>query len=253
MPWPFFIYRKPCNVRLFGLIGFPLSHSFSKGFFTEKFSREQISGCTYENFPIPDIAAFPALWEENPGLEGLNVTIPYKQAVMPYLDDLSDAARTIGAVNCIRRAGNRLIGHNTDVLGFGRSLEPLLAAHHTQALVLGTGGAALAVKYALQKLNITFSEISRSGPLTYESVTPEMMAAHKLIINTTPLGMYPNVDAAPPLPYAAAGPEHLFYDLVYNPPETLFMKKGLERGAAVKNGYEMLILQAEASWEIWNS
>lgn len=239
-------------MRLFGLIGFPLSHSFSKGFFTEKFSREQIPGCTYENFPIPDISAFPALWEENPALEGLNVTIPYKQAVIPYLDELSDAAKTIGAVNCIRRVGKRLIGHNTDVLGFGRSLKPLLKAHHTQALVLGTGGAALAVKYVLKDFNIAFSEISRSGPLTYEAVTPSMMASHTLIINTTPLGMYPNTDAAPPLPYAAAGPEHLFYDLVYNPPETLFMQQGKAQGAVAKNGHEMLILQAEASWEIWN-
>lgn len=239
-------------MRLFGLIGFPLSHSFSKGFFTEKFSREQIPCCTYENFPIPDISAFPALWEENPALEGLNVTIPYKQAVIPYLDELSDAAKAIGAVNCIRREGKRLVGHNTDVLGFGRSLKPLLKAHHTQALVLGTGGAALAVKYVLKDFNIAFSEISRSGPLTYEAVTPGMMASHTLIVNTTPLGMYPNVDAAPPLPYEVAGPEHLFYDLVYNPPETLFMQKGMAQGAVAKNGHEMLILQAEASWEIWN-
>lgn len=240
-------------MRLFGLIGFPLSHSFSKGFFTEKFSAENISGCAYENFPIADISAFPALWAEHPELEGLNVTIPYKQAVIPYLDDLSDAARAMGAVNCVRREGKRLTGHNTDVLGFGRSLQPLLKAHHTQALVLGTGGAAQAVKYALKNLNIRFSEISRNGPITYDAITPEMMASHQLIVNTTPLGMYPNVDAAPPLPYAFAGPNHLFYDLVYNPPETLFMKRGAERGAVVKNGYEMLVLQAEASWEIWNS
>lgn len=239
-------------MRLFGLIGFPLSHSFSKGFFTDKFSRENIPGCAYENFPIPDISAFPSLWENNPALEGLNVTIPYKQAVMTYLDELTDAAKAIGAVNCIRRNGKRLIGHNTDVLGFGRSLQPLLTAHHTQALVLGTGGAAQAVKYALTSLNIPYTEVSRSGPITYEAVTEDMMRSHKLIVNTTPLGMYPNVDAAPPLPYAFAGPEHLFYDLVYNPAETLFMKKGLERGAAAKNGHEMLILQAEASWEIWN-
>ncbi len=253
MPWPFSITGKSIQVRLFGLIGFPLSHSFSKGFFTEKFSRENIAGCAYENFPIPDISAFPALWDENPALEGLNVTIPYKQAVIPYLDELTDAAKVIGAVNCIRRDGKYLIGHNTDVLGFGRSLQPLLAPHHTDALVLGTGGAALAVKYALKQLHIRYTEISRSGPVTYEAITPEMMQSHKLIVNTTPLGMYPNTDAAPPLPYEHAGAEHLFYDLVYNPPETLFMQKGMERGAAVKNGHEMLILQAEASWEIWNS
>lgn len=242
-------------MRLFGLIGFPLSHSFSKGFFAEKFQREGITGCHYENFPIPDIAHFPALWE-NPELEGLNVTIPYKQAVIPFITHFSDAAKAIGAVNCIRRSGNELTGHNTDVTGFGRSLEPLLKPHHTKALILGAGGAAKAVKYALEQRGITYTEVSRkyfNGTIAYEAIDEAVMAAHTLIINTTPLGMYPNVTDAPPIPYQYITDRHLLYDLVYNPAETQFMKNGAEHGAAVKNGHEMLILQAEASWEIWNA
>jgi shikimate dehydrogenase len=243
-------------MRLFGLIGFPLSHSFSKGFFAEKFQREGITDCRYENFPIPDIAGFHALWQQHPELEGMNVTIPYKQDVIPFLHHFSEAARAIGAVNCIRRQGNELTGHNTDVTGFSRSLQPLLQPHHTKALVLGAGGAAKAVKFALQQLGIAYTEVSRKyfdGTIRYEAIDAAVMEAHTLIVNTTPLGMYPNVEEAPPIPYEAITNRHLLYDLIYNPAETLFMKKGAERGAAVKNGHEMLILQAEASWEIWNA
>lgn len=242
-------------MRLFGLIGFPLSHSFSKGFFTEKFEKESITGCRYENFPIPDIGQFPSLWKEHPQLEGLNVTIPYKQVVIPFLDELSEAAQAIGAVNCVRLKDGRLKGHNTDVTGFRRSLEPLLKPHHTKALILGAGGAAKAVKFALQQLGITYTEVSRkyfNGTIGYEAISKEIMEAHPLIINTTPLGMYPNVAEAPPIPYHFINKDHLLYDLVYNPAETQFMQQGAARGAAVKNGHEMLILQAEASWEIWN-
>lgn len=243
-------------MRLFGLIGFPLSHSFSKGFFAEKFQREGIAGCRYENFPIPDISHFQALWQEHPELEGMNVTIPYKQEVIPFLQHFSDAAKAIGAVNCIRRKGNELTGHNTDVIGFSRSLQPLLQPQHTKALILGAGGAAKAVKYALQQLGIAYTEVSRKyfdGTIPYSAVNEEVMKTHTLIVNTTPLGMYPNVDEAPPIPYEFITDQHLLYDLIYNPAETLFMKNGAERGAAVKNGHEMLILQAEASWEIWNA
>ncbi|MGX5819447.1 shikimate dehydrogenase family protein [Chitinophaga lutea] len=241
-------------MRLFGLIGYPLSHSFSKGFFAEKFQREHIGGCRYDNYPIPAIDAFPALWEE-PELEGLNVTIPYKQAVMPYLDELSPAAEAIGAVNCIHRKDGKLTGYNTDVIGFGRSISALMQPHHTKALVLGTGGAAKAVKYFLRERGIRYLEVSRKAGdecFPYSVIDASVMASHTIIINTTPLGMYPNVDDAPPIPYEFITPQHLLYDLIYNPAETLFMKKGAEHGAVVKNGHEMLILQAEASWEIWN-
>lgn len=240
-------------MRLFGLIGFPLSHSFSKGFFADKFSKENIAGCVYENFPIPSIEEFPGLWRQYEELEGLNVTIPYKQAVIPYLDELSDAAKAIGAVNCIRRKNGRLTGNNTDVTGFSRSLQPLLQPHHTKALILGTGGAAKAVKYSLSQLGIQYTEVSRSGPVPYEALTEAIMREHTLIVNTTPLGMYPNEIDAPPIPYEFTGAQHLYYDLIYNPAETQFMKNGAAQGAAVKNGHEMLVLQAEASWEIWNA
>lgn len=242
-------------MRLFGLIGFPLSHSFSKGFFAEKFEKEGIEGCSYENFPIPAIEQFPSLWKEHPQLEGLNVTIPYKQAVIPFLDDFSEAAKAIGAVNCIRLRNNKLKGHNTDVIGFRRSLEPLLKPHHTKALILGAGGAAKAVKFALEQLGITYTEVSRKyfdGTIAYDAINEEIMQTHPLIINTTPLGMYPNVAEAPPIPYQFINKDHLLYDLIYNPAETQFMQNGAARGATVKNGHEMLILQAEASWEIWN-
>lgn len=247
-----FIFAIHLTVRLFGLIGFPLSHSFSKVFFADKFSKENISGCAYENFPIPSIEEFPGLWANYEELEGLNVTIPYKQAVIPYLDELSDAARAIGAVNCIRKKNGKLTGNNTDVTGFSRSLQPLLQPHHTKALVLGTGGAAKAVKYSLAQLGIAFSEVSRSGPITYDALNESVMKEHTLIVNTTPLGMYPNELDAPPIPYEYTGAQHLFYDLIYNPAETQFMKNGAAQGATVKNGHEMLVLQAEASWEIWN-
>lgn len=243
-------------MKVYGLIGYPLSHSFSKGFFAEKFSRENIQGCLYDNFPLENIGLFPQIWQQQPELKGINVTIPYKQEVIPYLDVLSDAVKEIGAVNCIRlEANGQLRGFNTDVTGFRRSLEPLLQPQHTKALVLGTGGAAKAVKYVLKELNIPFLEVSRTASATaiaYEDLTEELMEQHTLVINTTPLGMYPKVDTAPPIPYEAITAAHLLYDLVYNPAIPLFLEKGAARGATIKNGHEMLILQAEASWEIWN-
>ncbi|SHM06869.1 shikimate dehydrogenase [Chitinophaga jiangningensis] len=242
-------------MKTYGLIGYPLSHSFSKGYFAEKFKKEAIADCEYENFPIADIATFPTLFHQQANLQGLNVTIPYKEVVIPFLDDLSDAARAIGAVNCIRLEEGRKIGYNTDVIGFTNSLKPLLKPHHTRALVLGTGGAAKAVMYALQQLQLPYTVVSRTASaaaVAYTSLDKKIIEQNTLIINTTPLGMYPNVDAQPPIPYEFIGPQHLLYDLVYNPPVTRFLQLGEEKGAAIKNGHEMLILQAEAAWEIWN-
>jgi shikimate dehydrogenase len=242
-------------MKVYGLIGYPLSHSFSKGFFAEKFQREHIQQCVYENFPIPTIADLSTLLEQQPQLCGLNVTIPYKEVVMPYLDELSDAAAKIKAVNCIRFHNGKKIGYNTDVIGFKKSLQPFLQPHHTQALVLGTGGAAKAVMYVLDELGIKYTLVSRTGGegvITYASINEEIIASHTLIVNTSPLGMYPNTDVAPQLPYEYITSRHLLYDLIYNPEKTLFLQKGVERGAVIKNGHEMLILQAEASWDIWN-
>ncbi|NIG57044.1 shikimate dehydrogenase [Chitinophaga sp. Cy-1792] len=243
-------------MKIYGLIGYPLSHSFSKGYFAEKFSKENISNCFYDNFSIPDINIFPTLLTQHPDFAGLNVTIPYKEVVMPYLDELSDAVKEIGAVNCIRFENGKKIGYNTDVIGFTNSLKPLLQPHHTHALVLGTGGAAKAVMYALKQLNITYTLVSRQAgenAVPYSAIGEAAMALNTVIINTTPLGMYPNVDACPPIPYEYITDRHLLYDLVYNPPVTLFLQKGADKGAVIKNGHEMLIMQAEAAWEIWNS
>ncbi|WP_143307752.1 shikimate dehydrogenase family protein [Chitinophaga vietnamensis] len=242
-------------MKLYGLIGYPLSHSFSKGYFAQKFEQEHITGCRYENFPLADINTFPSLLQQQPELCGLNVTIPYKQVVMPYLHSISDAAAEIGAVNTIRFKDGQLKGFNTDVIGFTNSLKPLLQAHHQRALVLGTGGAAKAVMYALKQLSIPYTLVSRrDGPETiaYGALQRADMEAHTIIINTSPVGMYPNVDELPAIPYEYITSKHLLYDLVYNPPETLFLQRGAAKGATVKNGHEMLILQAEAAWEIWN-
>lgn len=243
-------------MKVYGLIGYPLSHSFSKGFFAEKFVREGIRGCVYDSFSLPAITDLPPLMAQHgEALQGLNVTIPYKEAVIPYLDELSPAAAKMKAVNCIRFINGRKIGHNTDAIGFRRSLEPLLQPHHNKALVLGTGGAAKAVQYVLEALNIPYQLVSRKeGPdnITYKELNADIMHSHTLIVNTTPLGMYPKVDEAPELPYELMTEQHLLYDLIYNPETTTFLQRGKNKGATIKNGHEMLILQAEASWEIWN-
>lgn len=246
--------------KLYGLIGYPLSHSFSKGYFAQKFEQEQIENVRYENFPIEKMEKLPSLFKSQPNLLGLNVTIPYKKAVIPYLDELSDSAAAIGAVNTIKVADGKRFGFNTDEIGFRKSLLELLATypneiHELNALVLGTGGAAKAIIYVLDQLNIQYKIVSRSsnkGDLTYEQVKESTLKNHLLIINTTPLGMYPNIDAAPILPYAALSNQHFLYDLVYNPRETLFLKYGRAQEAKVMNGLKMLHLQAEASWKIWN-
>jgi shikimate dehydrogenase len=247
--------------RLFGLIGYPLSHSFSKRYFTAKFEREGIEGCAYELFPLEEIGALPGLLERYPHLRGLNVTIPYKEQVIPYLDELDAGATAIGAVNTIKRAEGRLFGYNTDVHGFDQSLRGFLQETgakpgQLQALVLGTGGSSKAVAFALRQLGIGFRFVSRSpgpGELSYQDLDAALIRQHGLIINTTPLGMSPQVESCPPLPYSALGPGHLLFDLVYNPALTTFLARGQAQGAAVKNGLEMLEMQAERAWEIWGA
>ncbi|MEZ5071685.1 MAG: shikimate dehydrogenase [Bacteroidales bacterium] len=239
--------------HLYGLIGYPLGHSFSASYFGEKFLREGIVA-RYENFPLARIEDFPALLMRAKELKGLNVTIPHKQAVLNYLDELDDIARSVGAVNTIRISDGRLSGFNTDVAGFRNSLRPLLRPWHTRALVLGTGGSSRAVLYVLNELGIDVVRVSRQpGPdvMTYEGLTPGTIGETFLIINTTPLGMHPDTGTCAPIPYGEIGPRHLLFDLVYNPAETRFLKQGRERGAATCNGYQMLVGQAEAAWQIW--
>lgn len=242
-------------MRLFGLIGYPLSHSFSKKYFTEKFEKEGRVDCRYELFPIQSIKDLPALLEKHPDLLGLNVTIPYKEQVLSFLNESNPIVKQIHACNCITINKGKLRGYNTDVAGFELSLQPQLHPYHKKALILGTGGASKAVEYVLHKKGIGLHYVSRKpqpGYFTYEQLTPEVMADHTLIINTTPVGMYPSVDEAPPIPYASLTPSHYLFDLVYNPGKTLFLQKGEERGASIKNGEEMLVIQAEESWKIWN-
>lgn len=243
--------------RLFGLIGYPLSHSFSQKYFTEKFTKEHISDCEFRNFPIEDISSLPDLIKDNPTLCGLSITIPHKENVIQFLNEIDPAAKEIGAVNCIRidRNGStvNLKGFNTDTFGFEQSLKPLLKSHHTHALILGTGGAAKAVAYILDKSKIKFKYVSRTeNDFTYSAINRSAIEEYALIINTTPLGMFPNPDACPDIPYEHISTKHVLYDLTYNPAESLFLTKGKEKGAQIKNGLEMLHLQAEKAWEIWN-
>jgi shikimate dehydrogenase len=245
-------------MRKFGLIGYPLGHSFSKKYFTEKFVREGIQGCQFELYPIENIAEFPQLLERESGLEGLSVTIPYKEQVIPYLDALDPACAQIGAVNCIRIRDGKKTGFNTDYLGFKQSLQSWLGTEIPNALVLGTGGASKAVQQALRDLGVTYRIVSRTqreGQLTYADLQeqPEWLASYPLIINTSPLGTYPQVEELPDIPLEQLHAAHRVYDLVYNPPITRLMQACIARGGAAKNGQDMLELQAEAAWAIWNS
>jgi shikimate dehydrogenase len=242
-------------MRQFGLIGYPLSHSFSKKYFTEKFEKEGLHDCVYSNYSIASIDELTALLKNNPLLEGINVTIPYKELVLPFLAQQSPVVKEIKACNCIKIENGQLTGYNTDVTGFELSLLSKLGNNHKHALILGTGGAAKAVEYVLSKLGIHYSYVSRKaspGTLSYETVTPGLLAGHTLIINTTPLGMYPNADEFPPIPYQALTGKHYLFDLVYNPEKTMFLKMGEARGAVIKNGQDMLLIQAAESWKIWN-
>lgn len=242
----------------YGLIGFPLGHSFSRNFFNEKFENEGIKA-KYINFEIPQIEDLPEILASNPELKGLNVTIPYKQKVMAYLDELSPEAKAIGAVNVIRvsHKGKDVVlkGFNSDVIGFTRSIEPMLEPAHKKALILGTGGASKAIEYGLKTLGLETLFVSRTkkeNTITYEEVTPEIIKEYNVIVNCTPLGMYPKADTCPDIPYEAMDGHTILYDLIYNPDETLFLTKGVKYGATTKNGLEMLLLQAFASWEFWN-
>jgi shikimate dehydrogenase len=244
-------------MRLFGLIGFPLTHSFSSKYFSEKFEKENIKDCRYHLFPIPAIGELPALLAAHADLHGLNVTIPYKKLVLPYLHSSEHIPTGLEACNCIRIDNGKLYGYNTDVMGFENSFTPLLQSHHTRALVLGNGGATAAVTHVLNKLGIPFDIVSRQlhpgSTLTYSDLTPEIMARTPVIINTTPLGMYPSVNECPDIPYAFISDQHYLYDIVYNPGKTLFLQHGEQRGAMIRNGADMLIIQAEESWKIWNA
>lgn len=247
-------------MRIFGLLGRSLRHSFSQAYFTQKFQALGLTDCRYELFELAAPTELPQLLARHPDLAGLNVTVPYKEQFWPYLTRLAPSAGRVGAVNVIAIEGNgNLVGHNTDYVGFQESLRPFYpqqAIASARALVLGTGGAAKAVCVALEELGIAYSLVSRTAgtaPLTYAQLTPAVMAAHQLLINTTPLGTYPNVEECPPLPYEQLTPAHYLYDLVYNPAETLFLRRGAAMGARTKNGLEMLQLQAEAAWAIWNA
>lgn len=243
-------------MRSFGLIGKSLTHSFSKRYFSEKFERESILDARYELFELNTIDQLALLLQARPDLKGLNVTIPYKQAVMQYLAG-HQIPEEIGACNCIRIDQGRCIGYNTDWIGFERSLRPLLEPRYRAALVLGTGGASLAVTYVLRQLGIPFTQVGRAvdtkATVTYAQLSDADIQAHQLIINTTPLGTFPDIDSLPQLPYQALGAGHLLYDLVYNPAVSAFLKQGVKAGARIKNGEEMLQLQAEESWKIWNA
>lgn len=245
---------------IYGLIGKKLSHSFSSQYFSRKFEDEHIDA-EYLNFELPTIEHLKDIIASHPTLKGLNVTIPYKQEVIPLLDELSPEAEAIGAVNVIKiehlsDGSVRLIGHNTDVIGFRESIRPLLTSNHTKAMILGTGGASKAVEHALRELDIKVQFVSRShdkSSITYSDLTDDIIIDHKVIVNTTPLGMYPDVDTCPDINYSSLTEKHLCYDLVYNPEKTMFLIACEAHGAQIKNGIEMLVLQAEESWKIWNT
>ncbi|MEI7421251.1 MAG: shikimate dehydrogenase [Prolixibacteraceae bacterium] len=246
-------------MQTYGLIGYPLSHSFSKKFFTAKFEAESIDA-EYLNFEINDISLLPTVINEHPGLLGFNVTIPYKQAVIPYLESCDPKAAAINAVNTVKVDWSdgtpRLRGFNTDLIGFRDSLRPHLQSHHTRALVLGTGGASKAVVAVLSELSIPSVLVSRESKsgisISYHDLTRKVMEEHTIIVNTTPLGTFPKIEGCPEMPFEFISKHHLLFDLVYNPPVTQFLTRGLEQGATIKNGYEMLELQALAAWRIWN-
>lgn len=240
-------------MKVYGIIGKSLKHSFSPRYFNKKFSDGNMNAI-YEAFELKNMDNFPFLVKQKQ-LAGINVTIPYKEQIIPFLDELDASAESIGAVNCIQTHKGKLVGYNTDITGFTHSLQPLLKIQHQQALVLGTGGASKAIQQGLKKLGIPFTLVSRSGEpgtLTYQQIDRQLIETHPLIINTTPLGTFPDITAKPAIPYQYISPGHLLYDLVYNPETTAFLQEGVAKGAQVKNGYEMLCIQAEAGWGIWN-
>ena len=238
-------------MKTYGLIGKNISYSFSRNYFNNKFKNENILNSLYVNFDIDNTSELNNIFNKNN--YGFNVTIPYKETIIPYLDSLDFHAEQIGAVNTIKIENEKKIGFNTDWIGFKKSTEPLLKSHHKKALILGTGGASKAIIYALKQLQIEHLILSRNGKNTYEDLSEEIIQNHTIIINCTPVGTFPNTDSAPEIPYQFITKNHLVYDLIYNPAETLFLKKCKEKGAVTKNGLEMLEIQAEESWKIWNS
>ena len=245
-------------MKTYGLIGYPLGHSFSRGYFTDFFAEQGIDA-EYKNFELPNIELLPTLLDSEELLCGFNVTIPYKQQVFAYLDELDEAAQTIGAVNVVKvihkDEKRYLKGYNSDYIGFADSIRPLLKPHHTHALILGTGGASKAVDYALRQLGMEtlfVSRTERGDVISYDKLTPEILEEYSVIVNTTPLGMHPKIDECPPLDFTLIGSNHLLYDVIYNPAKTLFLQHGEERGATICNGMEMLIGQAKAAWKIWS-
>ncbi len=242
--------------QLYGIIGFPLQQSFSQSFFRKKFNDLNITA-DYLNFEIKDIIEFHQILINHPSLKGINVTSPYKQQVLAFTNNKSKAVQKIGAANTLQIQNGKITAHNTDVIGFEKSLKPLLQKHHSKALILGTGGAASAAAYVLQQLNIEFLFVSRNNNATntisYTQITETILKQYTVIINASPSGMIPNENTFPPLPYQFITNQHFFYDMVYKPDETIFLQKAKLQGAIIKNGFEMLVLQAEASWEIWNS
>jgi shikimate dehydrogenase len=242
-----------------GLIGKNISYSFSSGYFLDKFKKMNITELTYKNFDIPAVEEFPFLvYHREEEFKGFNVTIPFKQSIIKYLSELDADAAKIGAVNTIKvTEENELIGYNTDIYGFENSLKPLLKEYHSKALILGTGGASKAVVFVLNKLNISYKIVSRNpsseNEISYVDLSEEIMTSHKLIINSSPVGTHPNIKECPKIPYEYISDTHYLFDLIYNPEVTMFLQKGKNAGAAIKNGLEMLELQAEKSWEIWNS
>ncbi len=249
--------REKSNKR-FGLIGKNISYSFSRNYFTQKFQALGLNQYSYQNFDLDSLSQFPEILSEHPDIKGLNVTIPYKEKIIPYLYKVHKTAKSIGAVNTIKFGKKGLIGYNTDHYGFKKSIKPHLKPHHKKALILGTGGASKAIKYALNKMEITFLSVSRTpnaeeGIIGYHQINDRCLATYTVIINCTPLGTFPNISEKPELPYHLLGKQHLLFDLVYNPEETTFMRLGREQGARCINGLAMLEQQAEKAWKIWNS
>jgi len=242
---------------IYGLLGKNISYSFSKKYFTEKFKKLNKKDCEYLNFDLTNISDFKSIFKYNKNIKGLNVTIPYKQAIIPYLDDISAEARQVGAVNTIKIENNKLIGFNTDIYGFKKSLETILKTSNYSALILGWGGAAKSIKYVLDNLGCKVQIVTRkplnNNILLYTELTEKLLKKVKLIVNCTPLGTFPKVDECPKIPYQYLDKRHILFDLIYNPSTTKFLEKGFKKGAVVKNGLEMLKFQAEKSWEIWNT
>ena len=244
--------------KTFGLLGKQIAYSFSRGYFTDKFKKMNLQNHEYVNFDIPKITDFPKIVAQQSGIKGINVTIPYKEQVMPFLDSIDEKAEKIGAVNTIKITKEGFLkGYNSDVVGFENSLKPLLKKHHKKALILGTGGASKAIAFALELQNIDYKFVSRNpkdhSEISYADITAQTIEMYTVIINSTPLGTSPNIHESPTIPYQFITKKHLLFDLIYNPEMTKFLKEGKQRGATIKNGYEMLELQAEESWRIWSS